>query len=75
MPPSITILLDTIIYMHMHIQNLVVYKNKKKSHGKSCPGTGTLLNQHSDPPPLLGFFVSGFFFCFFFQNFVADKNK
>ena len=39
----------------MHILNLVVCKNKKKSHGKSSPGRGTLLNQHSDLPPLLGF--------------------
>ena len=42
--------------MHMHTQNLVVCKNKKKSHGKSCPGPGTLLN----PPLLVGFCI--FFF-------------
>ena len=55
-------------YYNMH--NLEVCK--KKSHGKSCPGPGTLLNEHSDPPPLSlslggGGVVSGFFFffCFF----------
>ena len=69
----------------MQIQNLVVCKNKEKSHGKSCPGPGTLLNQHSEPPPHLSlscvFFVSVFCFVLFyfvfllFQNFVADRNK
>ena len=53
------------IYAHAHIETGSVQKIKKK-HGKSCPGPGTLLNQHSDSS--LGFF-------FLFQNFVADENK
>ena len=46
-PPSITILLDTLIYMHMHILKLV---KCKKNHGKSCLGPGTLPNQYSEAP-------------------------
>ena len=57
------------IYAHAHTEPGSVQKLKKKSHGKSCPGPGTLLNQHSDPCTSLFFFfvcVFCFLFCFVF---------
>ena len=65
--------------MHMHIQNLVVCKNKKKNPMENpvlvlAPFWTNILT----PTPSLGFYLCLFFFFFFFfafQNFVVDKNK
>ena len=69
-PSSITILLATKIYMDMHILNLVVCEKKNMENPVLVRAPVWSLNQHSDPPPSLGFFVLmsvfGFFFFFFF---------
>ena len=70
-PPSITILLDTIIYMHMHIQNLVVCINEKNPMENPVLVLAPFWTSILTPPPprslswVWGFFCGCFCFCFF----------